>query len=96
MDNSFLQNFLDLHQLRLVVDAMYEKEFSKGTLLCEQGTLGSHLFVIAYGHCQITTNGEPVNTIGPGKAFGELAILYNCARTASVKGITRSASCHMH
>ncbi|KAH7979621.1 hypothetical protein HPB49_010199 [Dermacentor silvarum] len=25
--------------------------------------------------------------MGPGKAFGELAILYNCTRTASVKGL---------
>lgn len=67
---------------------MFEKEFAKGSMLCEQGTIGSHLFVIAYGHCQIITNKEAVNSIGPGKAFGELAILYNCTRTASVKGDT--------
>ncbi|KAI1296526.1 cGMP-dependent protein kinase, isozyme 1 [Halotydeus destructor] len=89
VDNSFLQNFLDSHQLRLIIDAMFEKEYTKGSLLCEQGTIGSHLFVIAYGHCQIITDGEPVNSIGPGKAFGELAILYNCTRTASVKALTK-------
>ncbi|RWS07382.1 cGMP-dependent protein kinase: isozyme 1-like protein [Dinothrombium tinctorium] len=89
LDNTFLQNSIDTHQLRLIIDAMYEKEFSKGTLLCEQGTFGSHLYVIAYGHCQIITDDEPVNTVGPGKAFGELAILYNCARTATVKALTK-------
>lgn len=26
--------------------------------------------------------------MGPGKIFGELAILYNCTRTASIKAIT--------
>jgi hypothetical protein len=24
--------------------------------------------------------------MGPGRVFGELAILYNCTRTASIKG----------
>ncbi|KAH6920146.1 hypothetical protein HPB50_028866 [Hyalomma asiaticum] len=28
--------------------------------------------------------------MGPGKAFGELAILYNCTRTASVKAVTKA------
>lgn len=28
-----------------------------------------------------------MGNMGPGKAFGELAILYNCTRTASVRGI---------
>lgn len=31
--------------------------------------------------------------MGPGKAFGELAILYNCTRTASIKGINSNERC---
>ncbi len=27
--------------------------------------------------------------MGPGRVFGELAILYNCTRTASIKGKTK-------
>jgi len=27
--------------------------------------------------------------MGPGRVFGELAILYNCTRTASIKGLKK-------
>lgn len=35
---------------------------------------------------EVTKQGVKLCTIGPGKVFGELAILYNCTRTASVTG----------
>jgi hypothetical protein len=33
--------------------------------------------------------------MGPGKAFGELAILYNCTRTASIRGEVQPADRHV-
>lgn len=38
------------------------------------------------GMVEVTKQGQTLCTIGPGKVFGELAILYNCTRTASVTG----------
>jgi cGMP-dependent protein kinase len=38
------------------------------------------------GKCVVTKEGQVLGNMGPGKAFGELAILYNCTRTATVKG----------
>lgn len=35
---------------------------------------------------EVTKQGTKLCAIGPGKVFGELAILYNCTRTASVTG----------
>ncbi|KAJ6218893.1 hypothetical protein RDWZM_004705 [Blomia tropicalis] len=90
LDNSFLKNYLNTEQMDLIVDSMYEKEFQKNCYICRRGTYGSHLYVITYGHCEvIDSHDKPVNQMGPGKAFGELALLYNCTRTASVKTITR-------
>jgi cGMP-dependent protein kinase len=41
------------------------------------------------GKCVVTKDGQILGNMGPGKAFGELAILYNCTRTATVKGKLR-------
>lgn len=38
------------------------------------------------GAVEVAKQGKKICTIGPGKVFGELAILYNCTRTASVTG----------
>ena len=38
------------------------------------------------GKVEVTKDGTKLSTMGPGKVFGELAILYNCTRTASVRG----------
>ncbi|XP_074594217.1 cGMP-dependent protein kinase, isozyme 1-like [Brevipalpus obovatus] len=89
LDNTFLQNSLDSHQLKLIVGAMYGKEYEKGDILCEQGAFGMNLYVTAHGFCQVIVDGEPMGTIDSGKVIGELAILYNCARTATVKALTK-------
>ena len=46
--------------------------------------LGMH-----FGHdgaVSIIKDGKVLGQLGIGKAFGELAILYNCRRTASIRG----------
>ena len=43
------------------------------------------------GRVEISKNSKVLCTLGNGKTFGELAILYNCTRTASIKGIFSSS-----
>jgi len=43
------------------------------------------LFFLTDGKVEVTKEGVKLCTMGPGKVFGELAILYNCTRTATVK-----------
>ncbi len=40
----------------------------------------------AEGELEVIQGDRVLGRMGPGKAFGELAILYNCTRTASIKG----------
>lgn len=35
---------------------------------------------------EVSRDGKYLSTMAPGKLFGELAILYNCKRTATIKG----------
>lgn len=85
MDNDFLKN-LDSSQVREIVDTVYSKEFEKGSYVIREGEAGAHLFVSAEGEYEIIKDGKVLGKMGPGKAFGELAILYNCTRTASIQG----------
>jgi CRP-like cAMP-binding protein len=42
--------------------------------------------VSAKGKFEVFVNDENVNSFGPGRAFGELAILYNTKRNATIRG----------
>ena len=42
------------------------------------------------GTVEVTKKEQLLSTLGPGKVFGELAILFNCTRGASVKGKRKS------
>ena len=43
-------------------------------------------FVFAEGKVEVSREGKFMITMAPGTVFGELAILYNCKRTATIKG----------
>ena len=43
-------------------------------------------FILPEGKVKVMKEGAVLGQMGPGRVFGELAILYKCPRTASVKG----------
>ncbi|XP_052863980.1 cGMP-dependent protein kinase, isozyme 1-like [Anopheles cruzii] len=84
MENDFFKN-IDSLQIREIVDSMYSREFRKGEYVIRAGDAGSHLYVSAAGEFEVIKDGKVLGAMGPGRAFGELAILYNCTRTASIR-----------
>ncbi|XP_036215981.2 cGMP-dependent protein kinase, isozyme 1 [Bactrocera oleae] len=84
MDNDFLKN-IDASQVRELVESMYPLSISKGEFVVREGEVGAHLYVSAEGEFEVVKGGIVLSVMGPGKAFGELAILYNCTRTASIR-----------
>ncbi|XP_064388330.1 cGMP-dependent protein kinase 1-like [Halichondria panicea] len=82
--NDFLRK-LDKLQIHEIIDCMFSQEFKEGQFVCREGAVGTEMYVIASGKVEVTKNG---NLMGPGMLFGELAILYNCTRTATVKADT--------
>lgn len=65
---------------------MYGREVEVGEFIVRENEPGNHLFVSAEGEFEIIVNDKVLGTLPAGKAFGELAILYNCRRTASIRG----------
>lgn len=84
LDNDFMKN-LELSQIHEIVDCMYPVEYGKDACIIEEGDVGSLVYVMEEGKVEVTKEGMKLCTMGPGKVFGELAILYNCTRTATVR-----------
>jgi CRP/FNR family cyclic AMP-dependent transcriptional regulator len=55
-----------------------------GKELMRQGDHGNELYVIASGSVRVERNGKEIATIGPGQAVGEMALLSEGPRTATV------------
>ncbi|XP_026681606.1 cGMP-dependent protein kinase, isozyme 1-like [Diaphorina citri] len=87
MDNDFLKN-LDTLQVKEMVESMHQAEYKADSYVITEGEAGNDLFVSAEGEFQVIKDGKILAVMGPGKAFGELAILYNCTRTASIRALT--------
>jgi CRP/FNR family transcriptional regulator, cyclic AMP receptor protein len=59
-------------------------EIPAGTALCKEGEIGHEFFVIVEGKVEITRNGKRVATRGGGEFVGEIALLEQTPRTATV------------
>ncbi|KAK6482012.1 cGMP-dependent protein kinase 1-like isoform X1 [Huso huso] len=87
LDNDFMKN-LELSQIQEIVDCMYPVEYGNDSCIIKEGDVGSLVYVMEDGKVEVTKESMKLCTMGPGKVFGELAILYNCTRTATVKTLT--------
>ena len=88
--HSFLFGNLEQKDLEVVINAMEEKVFKKGENIITQGEKGDCLYFVEEGklNCYKKFQGEEtpklVKEYQPGDAFGELALLYNAPRAATI------------
>ncbi|CAB4057516.1 PRKG1 [Lepeophtheirus salmonis] len=87
MENDFMKN-LELGQIQEIVDCMYVMKYSQGSLIIKEGDVGSIVYVMEEGKVEVSRENKFLSILPPGKVFGELAILYNCKRTATIKAAT--------
>jgi len=91
LGKSFLFAALAKKDVDIIIQAMEEKKLEPGTRIIHQDGDGDCLFVVESGTLEcfkrFEKDGEEkmVKTIAEGDAFGELALLYNCPRAASVQ-----------
>lgn len=90
LKQSFIFQALNEEEFSIVVNAMEEKRFVGGDKVIEQGEDGNELFVVEQGklscYKQFSGHQEPtfLRKYEPGDAFGELALLYNAPRAATI------------
>ena len=75
---------LDRRELAGVASSMKERTFNAGQTIASEGQTGIGFFVIAEGTAKVTQGGEERATLGPGDYFGEIALIDDGLRTASV------------
>ncbi|KEP63576.1 UNVERIFIED_CONTAM: protein kinase G AGC kinase family member PKG [Hammondia hammondi] len=64
--------------------AMQFFTFKKGDVVTKQGEPGSYFFIIHSGTFDVLVNDKRVNAMDKGKAFGEIALIHNTERSATV------------
>jgi CRP-like cAMP-binding protein len=75
-------------ELRDAVQAGEELDAAEGQELVTEGRVGREFFLILSGEAVVRRYGRDVATLGPGQWFGELALLDNEPRSATVVAAT--------
>ncbi len=67
-----------------------------GASVFEQGDDGNAFFVIEAGRAEVILDGRPVRALESGDCFGEIALVRDCRRTASIRATSELALCSLN
>ena len=79
---------LDKKDLEKIAQVMNERRFAAGDTVTKEGAIGAGFFIVEDGTADVTVDGLPVGSIGPGDYFGEVALLTGSDRTATIVATT--------
>ena len=79
---------LEKRDLERIADSFKERRYKAGETMAGEGQGGAGFFVIAEGTAKVTVQSEDRSTLRPGDYFGEIALIDEGARTATVTAET--------
>lgn len=79
---------LDRKTLELIGSITTQVDRPAGTVLIREGAPGQEAFVVMDGEASVTRDGKEIATVGTGGFFGEMALVDNEPRVATVTSTT--------
>jgi CRP-like cAMP-binding protein len=79
---------LDRRELEQIASSMRERRYKAGATITQEGSGGVGFFVIEEGEADVSVAGDQKASIGPGDYFGEIALLTESPRTATLTART--------
>lgn len=81
---------LNQRQLKRISRDFRDKRFKAGASIVRQNEMsGVGFFIITEGEASVIVDGREVARLGPGEHFGELALISEGVRTATVTALTQ-------
>jgi CRP/FNR family cyclic AMP-dependent transcriptional regulator len=71
-----------------LANQMKERRFSEGKAMTSEGSGGAGFFVITDGNATVSVSGDVRTTLGPGDYFGEIALIDEGTRSATITAAT--------
>jgi len=75
---------LDKSEIQGVASSMKERTFNEGDTVATEGQSGIGFFIIDEGEAGVSVGGQERATLGHGDYFGEVALIDDGARTATI------------
>jgi CRP/FNR family transcriptional regulator, cyclic AMP receptor protein len=79
---------LDNKELDQIASSMRERRFKAGDTVTQEGAGGVGFFVVEEGEAEVDVGGETKGVVGPGDYFGEIALINESPRTATLTART--------
>ena len=90
---------LPLTALERIAEAMRAVPYAPETEIVREGETGDAYLIVGSGRVEVSQGGRPIDELGPGEGFGEIALLHAMPRTATVRAIEPSTiytiACHV-
>lgn len=82
---------LDRHEVEQIARLFKERRFAEGETVVREGSGGAAFYLIDSGEATVSVSGAPRRTLGPGDYFGEIALIDEGTRSATITAVSELA-----
>jgi CRP-like cAMP-binding protein len=79
---------LEKREIQRIASSFKERRFGAGSTVASEGQSGAGFFIIPQGSANVTIEGQERGSLGPGDYFGEIALIDDGPRSATITAET--------